>query len=146
MSSPERGGQPAGPPAVGSRRSAIPRVLLILPSHWERALLRAQLIEGGCDAVGAPDPESALVYPADAPDRGPVRLVVVDQGALPEDHRDALQALRDKHHDPAVLLLARPTLLPPPGRWAAVIHRPVTVEILARNVLDWARSLSGGSG
>lgn len=53
-----------------------------MPEHWPRALLRAALREAGYDAVGAPGLSGALRYRAAAPDRGPVRLVVIDRDAL----------------------------------------------------------------
>jgi Response regulators consisting of a CheY-like receiver domain and a winged-helix DNA-binding domain len=59
-----------------------PRVLLVMPEQWPRALLRAELRERGYDALGAPGVAAALAYPVSAPARGPVRLILIDQAAL----------------------------------------------------------------
>src|SRR3954470_19927901 len=53
-----------------------PRVLLVMPDQWPRALLRAALRDAGYDAVGAPGLSAALRYRPAVADRGPVRLVV----------------------------------------------------------------------
>jgi hypothetical protein len=66
-----------------------PRVLLVMPDRWHRALLRAQLRELGYDALGAPDLAGGLLYPAPEPERGPVALIVVDQ-AVPSIPKNPL--------------------------------------------------------
>ena len=127
-------------PVVGplcTMRSPAPRVLLVMPEHWPRALLRAALREAGYDAVGAPGLSGALRYRAAAPDRGPVRLVVIDRDALQEaDAGAALAALTSRHGGPELILLAKggsAAPLPPAARvitWRRIVHRPASIAEL----------------
>src|SRR5437667_11841947 len=59
-----------------------PRILLVMPAQWPRALLRAALREEGYDASGTRAVNGALYQAAPDPARGPVRLVLADQDAL----------------------------------------------------------------
>jgi hypothetical protein len=106
-----------------------PRVLLILPDHWPRALLRAQLREEGYDAIGARSVEEALVYRPEVPERGPVRLVLVDADAMGEG---GLADLLARHGNPPGALLAHAGQEVPPGSWVRVIRRPASIADLAR--------------
>jgi hypothetical protein len=105
-----------------------PRVLLVMPDRWPRALLRAALRDVGYDAVGASSLGTALRVRAAEPGRGPVRLIIVDQSAL-SDAGDAeqLAGLLARHGAPATLLLARATMSPPSGKWQRVLRRPISV-------------------
>lgn len=118
----------ASPPAFES-----PRVLLVLPDQWPRALLRAELREEGYDAVGARSLEEALVYRPEVSERGPVRLVLVDGDAVRES---AMAELLGRHRDPPAALLAHAAQEVPPGPWVRVIRRPVSIADLARVVRE----------
>jgi DNA-binding response OmpR family regulator len=118
-----------------------PRVLLIMPDLWPRALLRAALREAGYDALGAPGLAAALHYHAEAPGRGPVRLVVVDQAVLADDDAAALLGeLGRRHGDPGLVLLARAGDVQPwPGAaatlaWRRVLRRPTSIADLVAAV------------
>jgi len=118
-----------------------PRVLLIMPDQWPRALLRAALREAGYDALGAPGLAAALHYGAEAPGRGPVRLVVVDQAVLADDDAAArLGELGRRHGDPGLVLLARAgDAQPIPGAaaalgWRHVLRRPTSIADLVAAV------------
>ena len=118
-----------------------PRVLLIMPDQWPRALLRAALREAGYDALGAPGLSAALHYRAEAPGRGPVRLVVVDQAVLAADDAAALLSeLGRRHDDPGLVLLARAgDAQPIPGAaaalgWRHVLRRPTSIADLVAAV------------
>jgi len=110
-----------------------PRVVIISPDQWARAGLRAELRERGVDAVGARDVPGALTAGRPDPERGPVRLLVVEQDAL----GDALAAgmlgrVRQRLGNPPVMLLAHATRATPAGDWAVVLRRPVSIgEIVA---------------
>jgi hypothetical protein len=109
-----------------------PRVLIVMPEQWPRALLRAGLREIGYDAVGTRTLASALRISPDEPDRGPVRLVIIDQSVLGAGADAQLAELLARHRSPATILLARPTLAEPGGPWQRVLPRPVSVgEIVA---------------
>ena len=108
-----------------------------MPDQWPRALLRAALREAGYDAVGAPGLPGALHYPATDPDRGPVRLVVIDQDALRElDAGGELATLISHHEGPDLMLLAKggPAAAFPPAAggtdWRRVVRRPASIAEL----------------
>jgi DNA-binding response OmpR family regulator len=126
-------------PSDETAESLRPRVLLILPEQWPRALLRAALREDGYDALGAPGLPAALHYPTASPGRGAVRLILVDQAALGDaDARDLMGDLLRRHGDALPVLLARARPAVPHTAWEKglpwlkVIRRPVSLgEVLA---------------
>ena len=95
-----------------SRPSLRPRVLVVMPDQWPRAMLRAALREKGYDAVGTRNLDSALRIRPDESERGPVRLIIVDQPAL-ASAGDQLEKLLERHRAPLTLLLARSTQAAP---------------------------------
>ncbi|HEX6937875.1 MAG TPA: hypothetical protein VF158_00580 [Longimicrobiales bacterium] len=98
-----------------------PRVLIVMPDDWPRALLRTKLRDRGYNAVAAPSLADALVYPVIDPEAGPLRLLVLDQAALdPVD----LDRFARRHEGVRILLLALAGGEAPPGPWSAVIRRP----------------------
>jgi DNA-binding response OmpR family regulator len=123
-----------------SMPSPAPRILLIMPEQWPRALLRAALRESGYDAVGAPGLPGALHFPSTDPDRGPVRLLVIDQDALRgPDAGNELAALIDRHGRPELMLLAKgaPASLPTTARkigWHRTVRRPASIAELMEAV------------
>ena len=136
---------PAGP--------APPQVLLVMPEQWPRALLRAALREVGYDALGAPGLAGALRYRPEAPGRGAVGLVLVDQAVLRGDEAfPTLTTLLRRHGDPAAILLTRAATMPgSPGQaepvpWARVIRRPVSIEGIVAAVRDLLPLPPGSSG
>ena len=114
-----------------------PRILLVMPEQWPRALLRAELIERGYDAVGAVDLLDALAYRSEEEERGPVRVIVMDEAAVVGPATGTLQLLLRKQGNPEVLLLHSPSLETPSGRWTEVIERPVTIGEIAAAVGRW---------
>jgi hypothetical protein len=123
-----------------------------MPDQWPRALLRAALREVGYDALGAPGLAGALRYRVQAPSRGPVRLVLVDQAALRGDEAlPLLTTLLQRYGDPAAILLARvvPMSGPPenvePALWTRVIRRPVTIDGIVAAVRELLPLPSGTS-
>src|SRR5206468_2850084 len=70
--------------------------------------------------------ESHLVRPS-VRDRGPVRLVIIDQDVLDGPDLAHVSALRERYGEPDVILLARATIPPPAGPWTRVLRRPVSV-------------------
>lgn len=108
-----------------------PRVILVIPDQWPRALLRAELRERGYDAVGAKDLVDALGIPASDPDRGPVRLVLLDHRVLAGPEDLLLFRLRSRHGDSPVVLLASATAAPERGAWARVLRRPLSIGEIA---------------
>lgn len=113
-----------------------PRVLLVVPGHWPRALLRAELREHGYDALGAPDLAEAMIYPAFAPERGAVRLIVIDQDVLAGTDRALVTSLLERHADSVAMLLARGGTTPSSGPWRRVISRPVSIAGIVHTVLE----------
>lgn len=120
-----------------------PRVLLVMPEQWPRALLRAALRQVGYDALGAPNLAAALRYRPEPPDRGPVRLVLLDQASLSDEAAATLLgALLRRHGDPAPVLLARAMPAHPlsagaaAAPWRRVVKRPVSVADLVTVVQE----------
>jgi len=111
---------------VPTQSSLPPRVLIVMPDQWPRALLRAALREQGYDAVGTRNLDSALRVLPDEPERGPVRLIIVDQPAL-AGAADQLKQLLERHRAPSTLLLARNTQTSPKGEWAKILRRPLSI-------------------
>ena len=107
--------------------SLPPRVLIVMPDQWPRALLRAALRERGYDAVGTRNLDSALRIRPDEIERGPVRLIIVDQPALTGDATE-LTPLLERHRAPATILLARATQPVPIGGWQKILRRPLSIE------------------
>ena len=103
-----------------------PRVLIVMPDQWPRALLRAALRESGYDAVGTRNLDTALRVRPEEPGRGSIRLVIVDQSAA--SAREQLAKLLSLHGKPRTILLARPTLAAPDGPWERVIKRPASID------------------
>ena len=98
-----------------------------MPDQWPRALLRAALRERGYDAVGTRNLDSAPRIRPDEIERGPVRLIIVDQPALTDDGNE-LKQLLDRHRAPATILLARSTQSLPEGNWGKILRRPLSIE------------------
>jgi DNA-binding response OmpR family regulator len=117
-----------------------PRVLLIVPDQWPRALLRAALREAGYDALGAPALAAALRYRAEMPGRGSVRVVLIDQASLAGDEAEAqLEALVRRHATPALVLLTKASQEPSrlasvPGAWSRIVRRPASIADLVATV------------
>ena len=105
-----------------------PRVLLVMPEQWRRALLRAALREVGYDAVGSRGIREALKIPPTVTDRGPVRLVVLDHDAIVAGDSPSVSTLLDRFGHADAVLLGRATVAPAEGRWRAVLRRPFSVQ------------------
>jgi len=103
-----------------------PRVLLVMPTQWHRALLRAALREAGYDASGTLTMEGALQQALPDPARGPLRVVVIDQDAL-SDEEFWLRDLQKRAPDAALLLLAPRTRPVREGPWAGIVQRPTSI-------------------
>jgi CheY-like chemotaxis protein len=104
-----------------------PRVLIVMPDQWPRALLRAALREVGYDAVGAGSLAAALRVRSVQPERGPVRLIIVDQHAHSGPNDEQLTRLLARHGEPATMLLARTAVAAPARVWQRVLRRPVSI-------------------
>lgn len=93
------------------------------------------MLESGYDALGAPDLAGALLYPALEPGRGPVGLVLVDHAALASHAEALLPQLLELHGAPAILL-APAGVTPTTGPWARVLHRPISIADIVREVRE----------
>ncbi|SRR5712692_1196848 len=111
-----------------------PRILLVMPEHWPRALLRAELIERGYDVVGTPDLPAALLSRPVEKDRGPVRVIVIDQDVLVEPQSRLLDLLASRHPNARLVLLGRAQLETPPGAWRQILRRPALIGEIASAV------------
>ena len=112
-----------------------------MPDQWPRALLRAGLREAGYDAIGTRGLRAALSIKPTVPERGPVGLIIVDQPALAATATASLAALRSRHADVKLMLIARPTVATPASDWNLVLRRPLSVADIvtaAQSVLPLA--------
>ena len=109
-----------------------PRVLLVIPDQWPRALLRAALREVGYDAGGTR--VLSMVRGRIAPEagRGPVRLVVLDQEALTDADASDLEALGTAGIP--IVLLAPAVRTLHGGPWSRVIRRPFSIGDLVQAI------------
>jgi hypothetical protein len=110
-----------------------PRILLVMPAQWPRALLRAALREAGYDASGTRALKAALHQAAPGAGRGPVRLVVLDQDALAEEDGRDLDELRRISGAP-MMLVAPVTRRVPRGPWTRVVRRPTSIGTLVQAI------------
>jgi hypothetical protein len=110
-----------------------PRILLVMPAQWPRALLRAALRELGYDAIGTRSVNGARALLPSGEGRGPVRLILIDQDALTEDAQRDLEKLR-RASDAPLVLVAPATRRVSEGGWAGVLRRPLTVGELAQAI------------
>ena len=111
-----------------------PRIIIISPDQWPRALLRSALREVGYDAVGTQSLTSALRIPVREPGRSPVRAIVVEQSALGGGDGERLGELLARHERPATLLLSHTTTTPPAGSWSRELRRPFSIDDAVRAV------------
>jgi hypothetical protein len=105
-----------------------------MPEHWPRALLRAELIERAYDVVGTPDLPAALLARPVEKDRGPVRVIVIDQDVLVEPQSRLLDLLVSRHPNARLILLGRAQLETPPGAWHQILRRPALIGEIASAV------------
>jgi hypothetical protein len=110
-----------------------PRILLVINDQWPRALLRASLREVGYDASGTRALRGALHQAAPDPERGLIRLVVLDQDVLADEEQGQLEELRRQTGAP-ILLLAPATRPVRPGPWVQVLRRPASIGSIAQAV------------
>ena len=103
-----------------------PRVLLVMPDQWPRAMVRAELRERGYDAVGARSLLEALVLERE-PARGPVRAILIDQRAVARGGRRLLARVRERYPGVALLLIGSAVVDPGTGAWNRVLRRPASV-------------------
>ena len=104
-----------------------------MPEQWPRALLRAALREVGYDAIGTRTVRGARTLLASGEERGPVRLILLDQDALTDDAQIELEKLR-RTSSASLVLLAPATRRVSEGGWTGVLRRPLTVGELAQAI------------
>jgi hypothetical protein len=112
-----------------------PRVLIVMAAQWPRALIRAALRQAGYDALGATDLREALTYlrealtyPVEEEQRGPVRLIILDQSVLRDpDDKKVSGELVDKHAGALTLVLESAFHPSVEGVWQRVIRHPATI-------------------
>jgi hypothetical protein len=120
---------------VTNQTEVYGRILLVVPDHWTRVVLRAELLERGYDAVGTPNLTAALaVSPVD--ERGPVRLILLEHGAIAGSDRSEVERLASQHQDPPLVLLAPAFADPPAALFRRVVRRPITINDLLEVVRD----------
>jgi hypothetical protein len=122
----------------------VGRVLLVIPDHWTRVLLRAELVERGFDAVGASSLKSARNV-ANNDERGPVRVILLDEGALSGDDNASVDALSSRHENAPIALLASAFAEPRVGPFRRIIRRPTSIGVLVSLVQELWKETSPSS-
>jgi hypothetical protein len=113
-----------------------PLVLIIMGDQWPRALLRAELLETGYEAVGARSLEEGLQRIGAPPERGAVRVVVVDWDSAADIEAEG-RDLAELGIGVQRVLVAKGGATLPPGDWSRVLRRPVSIG----DIVDVVRSL-----
>jgi hypothetical protein len=113
-----------------AREALPPRVLLVMPDQWPRALLRAALREVGYDASGTRVLSMVRTRISPEAGRGPLRLVVLDQDALTDADAPELDALRSARIP--IVLLAPAVRRLHDGPWTQVMRRPFSIGDLVQ--------------
>jgi hypothetical protein len=111
-----------------------PRIVLVMPDQWPRALLRAALREVGYDASGTRGLSGAFHQAAPDPSRGPLGLLLVDQDSLTEDGESYARQLKECAASVPIILLAPATRPTRKGPWTRVIRRPTSIADLVQLV------------
>ncbi len=117
-----------------------------MSDHWGRALLRAELLERGLDAVGSADLSTALLHPAFEEGRGPVRAILIDDDVLATSAAAMVALLASRNRQPAVVLLASTQLAEPRGPWSLVVRRPAAIGEIATTLEQLARRTGSSTG
>lgn len=120
--------------ASGECSSGAFRILVVSPRQWTRALLIAELDEAGYDAIGAASVLTALRYRGESPERGPVKLVLLEDRALDAEGRALLGDLRQRHPAAKWVILTAAGSAAPTGQWDLVIQRPIAIRELVQLV------------
>jgi hypothetical protein len=111
----------------------IGRVLIIVPDHWTRVLLRAELLEHSFDTVGASSIKAALNLTT-ADERGPIRVVLLDEGALSTGDETLLESLVTRYENAPIVLLASAFSEPRVGPFRRIVRRPTSIQALVNLV------------
>lgn len=118
----------------------------MMSDHRARAVLRAELLERGLDAVGAPDLATAMLQPPFEEERGPVRAILIDHDVLTASAPRAVELLASRHGRPSVVLLASTQLELPRGPWDLVVRRPASIGEIATTLEQLARRMGSSTG
>lgn len=97
--------------------------------------MRAALRHEGYDALGARDLKEALSYAEEEGERGPVRLIILDQEVL-EGHDSLPAALVERHRNALTLVLESAFHPPVAGVWQRVLRHPVTIADIVRTTQE----------
>jgi hypothetical protein len=102
-----------------------PTVLVVMASHWPRALLRAALREAGYNAVGSSTLKEALAFSAG--DDGRVGLIVLDHTVVNGRDHPLLADLLARHSHALTLKIESATHRSDSRAWSHVLWRPVSI-------------------
>lgn len=127
----------------GQRPATHEKIVLVISDHTTRVLLNAELLGHGYDVVAVRSFGEALMGPPVEPERGPVRLIIIDdEPCISAEDGPLLDVLVARYHPASFLLLASGIRPVPPGPWQTVVRRPVSIGELATVVdqtLSYAR-------
>jgi hypothetical protein len=110
-------------------------VWILESDHWPRALLRAELLERGYDAIAFENAEQAREAALAHTVVWPPEVMLVDLAHTDEGEVVAFAQLAAKRGVPLVALArAAGTTREPPGPWTTLLHRPITLGQIADTI------------
>jgi hypothetical protein len=109
-------------------------IVLVVPQHWERALLRAELIQRGHDVAALRGLGDLLFFHPTQAGHGPISVVLVDSRALAGRRRQMLPVLRARNPRARFVLLAGAMERIAHDSATVVLRRPVSIGQVATKV------------
>lgn len=106
-------------------------IVLVVPQHWERALLRAELVECGHDVAALRGLGELLLFRPAQAGHGPISVVLVDRKALAGRRRQLLAVVQARNPGARFVLLAGATDTIAHDPATVVLRRPVSIGQVA---------------
>jgi hypothetical protein len=117
-------------------------IVLVVPRHWERALLRAELIERGHDVAALRGLGDLLFFRPAQAGHAPISVVLIDDKALAGRRRQLLPVVRARNPAARFVLLTGATDRPADAGATEVLRRPMSIGQVATRLGELAAQRS----
>jgi hypothetical protein len=117
-------------------------IVLVVPQHWERALLRAELIERGQDVAALRGMGDLLFFHPAQAGHAPIAVILVDRKALAGRRRKLLPVVRARNPAARFVLLAGGMDTIKDDGATVVLRRPLSIGQVATKLGELAASES----